>query len=43
MPAVRDGALHEVKSPIILQPGPAALFDGVSAMHRIIADWAARG
>jgi iron complex transport system substrate-binding protein len=27
--AVRDGELHEIKSPIILQPGPAALFDGL--------------
>jgi iron complex transport system substrate-binding protein len=42
IPAVRDGELHEIKSPIILQPGPAALFDGVDAMHRIIAAWAAR-
>src|SRR3954451_1984094 len=25
IPAVRDGELHEIKSPIILQPGPAAL------------------
>ena len=41
IPAVRDGALHEVKSPIILQPGPAALFDGLDALHRIIAGWAA--
>src|SRR3546814_14421697 len=29
IPAVRDGQLHEIKSPIILQPGPAALPDGV--------------
>jgi iron complex transport system substrate-binding protein len=41
IPAVRDGRLHEVKSPIILQPGPAALFDGLDALHRIILDWAA--
>lgn len=40
IPAVRDGELHEVKSPIILQPGPAALFDGLDAMHRVIAKWA---
>ncbi|HEY6943159.1 cobalamin-binding protein, partial [Dokdonella sp.] len=32
MPAVRDGELHEIKSPIILQPGPAALFDGLDAL-----------
>ena len=42
IPAVRDGELHEVKSPIILQPGPAALTDGLDALHRIIARWAAR-
>ncbi|MGH8172524.1 MAG: cobalamin-binding protein [Rhodanobacteraceae bacterium] len=42
IPAVRDGELHEIKSPIILQPGPAALFDGLDAMHAVIAAWAAR-
>jgi iron complex transport system substrate-binding protein len=42
IPAVRDGELHEIKSPIILQPGPAALSDGLDAIHRIIADWATR-
>jgi iron complex transport system substrate-binding protein len=42
IPAVRDGELHEVKSPIILQPGPAALFDGLDEIHRIIAAWAHR-
>ncbi len=42
VPAVRDGELHEVKSPIILQPGPAALFDGLDALHAIIRRWAAR-
>jgi len=40
--AVRDGELHEVKSSIILQPGPAALTDGVRELHRVIATWAAR-
>jgi iron complex transport system substrate-binding protein len=39
MPAVRDGELHEIKSPIILQPGPAALSDGLDAMHAIFAKW----
>ena len=43
LPAVRDGELHEIKSPLILQPGPAALTDGVQAMHRIFARWASRG
>ncbi|SEW02020.1 ABC transporter substrate-binding protein [Luteibacter sp. 329MFSha] len=42
VPAVRDGELHEIKSPIILQPGPAALFDGVEALHAHIAAWARR-
>lgn len=42
MPAVRDGELHEIKSPLILQPGPAALFDGVEAIHAVIARWARR-
>jgi iron complex transport system substrate-binding protein len=42
MPAVGDRELHEIKSPIILQPGPAALFDGLDAMHAIIAAWASR-
>ena len=40
--AVRDGQLYEVKSPLILQPGPAALTDGVAALATIISDWQAR-
>ncbi|MGY0620285.1 cobalamin-binding protein [Lysobacter sp. A378] len=40
--AVRDGELHEIKSVMILQPGPAALTDGVNAIAAIINDWAAR-
>src|SRR5205814_214506 len=39
VPAVRDGELHEVKSAEILQPGPAALIDGVRRLHEIIARW----
>jgi iron complex transport system substrate-binding protein len=42
VPAVRDGELHEVKSPLILQPGPAALTDGLDALHAIIHRWAER-
>jgi len=42
IPAVRDGELYEIKSPIILQPGPAALFDGLDALHARIAAWASR-
>jgi iron complex transport system substrate-binding protein len=40
VPAVRDGELHEIKSPLILQPGPAALTDGLDALHAIVARWA---
>lgn len=40
IPAVRDGWLHEIKSPLILQPGPAALTDGLDALAAIIRDWA---
>jgi iron complex transport system substrate-binding protein len=42
IPAVRNGELHEIKSPIILQPGPAALFDGLDALHARIAACARR-
>ncbi len=42
VPAVRDGRLHEIKSCDILQPGPAALTDGVERLHALFADWAAR-
>lgn len=37
--AVRSGQLFEIKSADILQPGPAALTDGVEQLHRIIAAW----
>ena len=40
VPAVKHQQLFEVKSPDILQPGPAALTDGVQALHRIIMAWA---
>jgi iron complex transport system substrate-binding protein len=42
IPAVRDGELHEIKSPLILQPGPAALTDGLDAIHRVVRQWAER-
>jgi len=41
VPAVRDGRLHEIKSCDILQPGPAALTDGLDQLHRLFAGWAA--
>ena len=40
VPAVRDGFLREIKSALILQPGPAALTDGLDALVRIIEEWA---
>jgi len=36
IPAVRNGKIYEIKSPIILQPGPAALTDGLVALRTII-------
>jgi iron complex transport system substrate-binding protein len=42
IPAVRDGFLREVKSTLILQPGPAALTVGLDALERIVAEWAAQ-
>jgi iron complex transport system substrate-binding protein len=33
IPAVRDGRIHEIKAPLILQPGPAALTDGLAAIQ----------
>ncbi|MBV8909447.1 MAG: ABC transporter substrate-binding protein, partial [Gammaproteobacteria bacterium] len=42
IPAVRDGYLREVKSALILQPGPAALTEGVQAIQRVIEEWAQR-
>ncbi len=32
IPAVRNGRIVEIKSPLILQPGPAALSDGLDAI-----------
>ena len=42
IPAVRGGFVREIKSPIILQPGPAALTDGLPAIQQIIEEWASR-
>jgi iron complex transport system substrate-binding protein len=39
MPAVKENQLYEVKSAEILQPGPAALTDGVRRLHEIISGW----
>ena len=39
LPAVVDGQLHEIRSSLILQPGPAALTDGLDALAGIIRRW----
>ncbi len=41
VPAVRNQQLFEIKSADILQPGPAALTDGVAQLHRIVKQWEA--
>ncbi|MGA8951913.1 MAG: ABC transporter substrate-binding protein, partial [Xanthobacteraceae bacterium] len=43
LPAVQRGAVHEIKSPLILQPGPAALTDGLNALETILAQAMAAG
>ena len=40
IPAVVNGYIREIKSPIILQPGPAALTEGVRAIQGVIMEWA---
>jgi len=42
IPAVEHDDLYEIKSSLILQPGPAALTDGLSELQRIIERWAIR-
>jgi iron complex transport system substrate-binding protein len=39
IPAVRTGYVREIKSPLILQPGPAALTEGVQAIQSVIEEW----
>jgi iron complex transport system substrate-binding protein len=39
IPAARTGFLREIKSTIILQPGPAALTDGLDALMAIVQEW----
>ena len=39
IPAVRDGHVYEIKSCDILQPGPAALTDGVRQLQAIMQKW----
>src|SRR5688572_24979231 len=39
IPAVRNGNIYEIKSSIILQPGPAALTDGLDVIAEHIRRW----
>ena len=39
IPAVKTGHLHEIQSAYILQPGPAALTEGIGQIHRIVEAW----
>ncbi len=39
IPAVKNNALYEIKSAEILQPGPAALSDGLSRLCALIGNW----
>jgi len=39
VPAVATGWLREIKSTLILQPGPAALTEGLDQLSAIIAGW----
>ena len=38
--AIRAGQIFEIKSADILQPGPAALTDGVRQLHEMVMRWA---
>lgn len=38
---VRSRTIHEIPAEIILQPGPAALTDGLDHIHEIFAGWSA--
>ena len=39
IPAVKNKQVFEIKSADILQPGPAALTDGVAQLHHIVRQW----
>jgi iron complex transport system substrate-binding protein len=42
VPAVRDGHVYEIKSSVILQPGPAALTEGVAEIQSLVERWIGR-
>jgi len=39
---VQHQEVYEIKSSLILQPGPAALTDGLAEIRQIIEHWAGR-
>jgi iron complex transport system substrate-binding protein len=42
IPAVQNNQIFEIKSVNILQPGPAALTDGLAELQKIVSDWVAQ-
>ena len=42
VPAVQNGDMFEIKSCDILQPGPAALTDGLAQLYKIFSNWNAK-
>ncbi|CAB1367817.1 ABC transporter substrate-binding protein [Denitratisoma oestradiolicum] len=40
IPAIRQGQVHEIKSPLILTPGPAAIREGLPTLVKLFDDWA---
>ncbi len=40
IPAVKNGHIYEIKSVFVLQPGPAALTEGVAQLQGIMQRWA---
>jgi iron complex transport system substrate-binding protein len=43
IPAIQAGQIHEIKSAYILQPGPAALTEGVAQLLQIVQAWEPKG
>jgi len=39
IPAVKTNQLFEIKAPLILQPGPAALTEGLAEIFRLVTQW----
>ena len=40
--AVVNGEMHEIKSAVILNPGPVAIHEGLPTLHRLIVNWATK-